>query len=110
VERGEVYTADQVDTAARLSGAEGLAPLYPDSLHAAGVLGAAEVEFVLDAAGRVRPETVGVVWATHPAFGEAVRRAVVAREWAPARRNGMPVPQRVSQTVLFDPQEAMLRL
>ncbi|MDQ8157382.1 MAG: TonB-dependent receptor plug domain-containing protein, partial [Gemmatimonadota bacterium] len=109
VERGEVYTADQVDTAARLSGAEGLAPLYPDSLHAAGVLGAAEVEFVLDAAGRVRPETVGVVWATHPAFGEAVRRAVVAREWAPARRNGMPVPQRVSQTVLFDPQEAMLR-
>jgi hypothetical protein len=109
VERGEVFTADQVDTAARLTGAEGLAPLYPDSLHAAGVLGAAEVEFVIDAAGRVRPETFGVVWATHPAFGEAVRRSVAAREWVPARRHGMAVPQRVSQTVLYDPQEAPLR-
>ncbi|MFM8566171.1 MAG: TonB-dependent receptor plug domain-containing protein [Gemmatimonadota bacterium] len=106
VEAGEVLLAAQVDTPARLADARGLAPLYPDSLHAAGIPGAAEVEFVLDAAGRVRLDTFGVVWATHPAFGESVRRAVAARAWRPGVRDDAAVPQLVTLTVLFDPQES----
>ena len=105
VEAGDVLLAAQVDTAARVEDPRGLAPLYPDSLHAAGIPGAAEVEFVLDAAGRARMDTFGVVWATHPAFGEAVRRAVAARMWRPAVRAGAAVSQLVTLTVLFDPAE-----
>lgn len=109
VEAGEAFVEAQVESSARLVDPRGLAPLYPDSLLAAGVAGAAEVEFLLDAAGRVRQDTFGVVWATHPAFGEAVRRAVVAREWRPAVREGVAVSQLVPLTVLFDPQDAPVR-
>lgn len=67
------------------------------------------MEFVLDAAGRVRLDTFGVLWATHPAFAESVRRAVVARGWRPAVRAGVAVSQLVPLTVLFDPQDATVR-
>ena len=105
LERGELITADQADEPARPEAGETVAPLYPDSLLAARVAGATEVEFVVDAAGRVVPETFGVMWASHPAFGEAVRRAVVGRSFRPARRGGRAIPQLVRWPVRFDPQD-----
>ena len=103
--RGELFTADQVEMPARLEAGETLAPLYPDSLLAARVAGATEVEFVVDAAGQVLGDAVGVMWATHPAFGEAARRAILGRPFVPARRGGRTVPQLVRWPFRFDPDD-----
>lgn len=103
--RGELFTEEQVDRPARLEPGETVVPLYPDSLLAARVAGAAELEFVVDAAGRVRSDALGVMWATHPAFGEAARRALVGRSFVPAQRGGRGVPQLVRWPFRFDPGE-----
>ena len=109
LERGEAFTAAQVDQPVRGDALEPLVPAYPDSLFEARVGGEIEVEFVVNADGRVRGDTYSVIASTHPRLGEVVRRAVVAHAWRPARRGGQTVAQVVQLPFSFVPDSAAAR-
>ena len=72
----EVFTADQVDTAARLSDPALLRVEYPPSLFSSGVAGLVIAEFIVDTRGNVEETTFSIVSSTHPLFSEAVRVAL----------------------------------
>jgi TonB family protein len=93
VETATVFTAEQVDEAARLDSTHTLAPRYPDQLRRTRTPGNALVEFVVDTSGRVEPETVGLVSASLPEFAQAAREAAAEARFLPARRAGRPVRQ-----------------
>lgn len=101
VERQEVYTEADVDTPARPDPEVQLEPMYPDSLYAAGATGWVLAEFVVMADGQVRWETIDVVTATHPLFGDAVRRALITSRFFPATRLGRRVSQVVQMPFRF---------
>lgn len=77
------------------------APVYPAVLVAAGLEGRVTVQFVVDSTGRVEPESIRVVAASHPAFGESARRAIASSRFRPARVRGQPVRQLVQQAMRF---------
>jgi hypothetical protein len=54
-------------------------------------------------------ETFNIVTATHPAFGESVRRAVKDQRYRPALRKGNVVQQVVQQPFSFIPDSATTR-
>jgi TonB family protein len=88
-----VYTADEVDTAARVDSGGISEPFYPDSLYAFRIGGEVVAQFVVDTTGQVLPETFTAVSSTHPAFTESVRRALGRSKFKPAVRAGRPVRQ-----------------
>jgi TonB family protein len=77
------------------------APEYPPALLAAGVTGYAIVRYVVDTVGRVDTLSYSLVEATHPAFAEAVRRALPGMHFRPAIQRGRLVRQWVEQTFHF---------
>jgi hypothetical protein len=93
IERGEAFTAAAVDQPARPVDTPPIVPIYPDSLFEARVPGMVEVEFVVDATGRVRMDTFGLIWTTHRQLGEAVRRSLPSAAFGPAVRAGRNVAQ-----------------
>jgi TonB family protein len=97
-----VYTAEQVDQAARPDSTNPIAPYYPDALKRTRTAGDVLVEFVVDTAGVPELETVGIVSASHPAFGSAARDAVGSARFSPAIRAGKPVRQLVQVPVKFE--------
>ncbi len=103
VEQATVFTADQVQQPAQLDTAEMLDLRYPDGMRRAKTAGEAVVEFVVDTAGRVEWETVGVVAATHPEFAEAARMAARTARFLPAQRAGRVVRQLVQLPLRWDP-------
>ena len=103
LDRGEVYTADKVDTPARPLSEHAEVPVYPDSLYAVRVRGRIEVEFVVDEAGRVRRETFGVVSTSHLALVAPVRRSILQSVFIPATRAGRSVSVLVQQPIDFLP-------
>jgi protein TonB len=70
--------------------------LYPSVLRDGRVAGRVVVELIVEADGRVRPNSAQVVEATHPAFGEATLRAVERFRFRAAKMGGVPVPVRVT--------------
>jgi TonB family protein len=109
VERRQAFTSQQVDAPARPLGPGEVVPVYPDSLYEARIGGYVEVEFVVDASGRPRMETFGVVLATHERLGAAVRRAIEERRYSPAIMGGRAVAQVVHQPFTFIPDSATPR-
>jgi hypothetical protein len=57
------------------------------------------VEFVVGVDGRPRPETILVRRSPMPAFARAVREAVLAWRFTPARKDGLAVPAVVLQRI-----------
>lgn len=102
VTAGRAFTADQVDVPALPMPNAGPAPAYPDSLRTARASGRVVVEFVVDEVGQLDESTLGVVSATHPAFADAVRAAMLGVRFSPAVRRGRAVRQVVHLPVLFD--------
>lgn len=74
-------------------------PVYPGALKSAGIVGSAQVEFVVDLDGR--PEEVRCLEATHPLFGVAAETAIQRWWFAPARKDGEPVRTTVRQRLNF---------
>jgi TonB family protein len=109
VEQQMVFTSTEVDVQARPDSSDLIRPLYPDSLHDKAVPGRVLVEFVVDLRGDVNMETFNIVTATHPAFGESVRRAVKDQRYRPALRKGNVVQQVVQQPFSFIPDSATTR-
>lgn len=109
VEQQMVFTSTEVDVPARPDSGDLIRPVYPDSLFNAAAPGMALVEFVVDLRGDVNMETFSIVTATHPAFGEAVRRAVKDQRYHPALRKGNVVQQVVQQPFNFVPDSSARR-
>lgn len=97
-----VYTADQVDQAAAPDSTHPLAPYYPDALRRSRTSGDVIIEFVVDTAGAPEMGTVGVVAASHTAFGVAARDAVSSARFTPAYKDGKPVRQLVQVPLKFE--------
>ena len=98
-----IFTADQVD--ARAEPAQGEIRVgYPQSLYAEGVGGTVTAEFVVDERGHVEGDTFGIVASSNPLLSEAVREAVLAAVFTPARRKGAAVRQLVQQPFRFVPR------
>ena len=104
-----VFTANEVDVPARPDSGDLIRPVYPDSLFNVALAGSAIVEFVVDLRGDVNMETFSVVTTSHPAFGEAVRRAVKDQRYHPAIRKGNIVQQVVQQPFTFVPDSSVRR-
>lgn len=109
VEQQMVFTANEVDVQARPDSSDLIRPLYPDSLFDSAVPGRVLAEFVVDIRGNVNMETFSIVTATHPAFGEAVRRALKDQQYRPALRRGNNVQQVVQQPFTFVPDSGATR-
>ncbi len=83
-----------------------IARSYPPLLRDAGVGGNAVVRLVVSEAGTVRPGSITVEHATHPAFGEAAAQATRSARFTPGRMDGRPVPVTLSLPVQFRTQPA----
>jgi TonB family protein len=99
----QVYTADQVESQAKLDGSKSVDVEYPPALFAEHTPGRVIAEFVVDQAGRVETETFGVVSSSDRLFSEAVRRALPDVRYTPAIVNGRAVRQLVQQPFMFTP-------
>jgi TonB family protein len=88
-----VYTAEEVDSAAAVDTAGLSQPFYPDSLYAFRVSGDVIAQFVVDTTGLVLPGSFKPLSSTHPAFTEAVRRALRRSKFHPAIVGGRRVRQ-----------------
>jgi len=73
---------------------------YPWILRSDGVSGQAEIEFVIDRAGR--PLFPRVISATQEGFGWAAVTCVKNWRYQPATKNGEKVFARIKETVVFD--------
>jgi hypothetical protein len=96
-----VYSAEQVDRPATLDSTTLPPVLYPQGMRASGVSGKVLAEFVVDSSGAVEPSTFGVVFATDPAFADAVQQVIGALRYRPAAKQGRSVRQLVRQPFEF---------
>lgn len=97
---GGVFLTSQVDEA--VVAAPGSAgPRYPEMLRAAGVQGEVVVTFVVDTTGRVDPSSLVILRETDEMFGAAVRNAIPAMRFVPAKADGRKVKQQVQQPFVF---------
>lgn len=76
-------------------------PVYPPALRAARVEGAVQVTYVVDALGRVEPESITIVSSDHPSMSDAVRMALLQARFQPGKVRGTPVRSLVQQTIRF---------
>lgn len=96
---GEVFLSSQLDDPAqRMAGPE---PRFPPALADAGISGSVDLEYVVDTTGHAESNSLQVVAATHEAFIESAREAVLKSSFRPARYRGTPVRQQVRQRITF---------
>jgi TonB family protein len=95
-----IFTEIEVDLAAeRDPTSEG--PIYPDSMLARQIEGAARVRFIVDSTGHADVASFGVIETNESAFAEAVRMALPRMRFRPASIGETKVPQHVEQTFVF---------
>ena len=99
----EVFTATEVDLAARPDSSVPLTVVYPPELFADGVGGSVVVEVIVDSVGRAEQGTFGVLFSSHPLFARAVQDALRPAVFHPAVLNGRRVAQIVQIPFRFDP-------
>ena len=101
LESASIYSADEVDSAARILPGTFL-PVYPDSLWTRGVDGEVRVEFVVDEDGAIEWPYFSVVSVSHPAFRDAVIAALDKATFVPAMKGRNRVRQVVQLPVRFE--------
>jgi TonB family protein len=75
--------------------------LYPPHLRDEGVSGTVTLRFVILPSGAVDPESVRVVYSTHPDFSAAAMMAIRILQFRPAAVTGQPVRVWVEQPLMF---------
>lgn len=95
-----IYPGNAVDRAVVPRSDNG-SPIYPALLRSAGIEGDVLVRFVVDSAGRVEPNSITLLDASHVAFGDAVSRWLQRARYLPAEVAGRPVRQLVEQRFGF---------
>lgn len=93
------FVVRRVDVAPRILPVTG--PRYPTDLRRAGVHGLVEMQFIVDAMGRVDPSSARVVYESHPAFTASIREAMPALRFTPARIGGCSTRSWVRQRFEF---------
>lgn len=101
LETTSIYTADQVDTAARVMPGT-FVPAYPDSLWTRGAEGYVRVEFVVDEDGAIDWKYFSVVSASSEAFQNAVIQALTKAAFVPAIKGRKRVRQVIQLPVRFE--------
>jgi TonB family protein len=103
--RGEVLEADVLAERPRLANRWQMEriwqQLYPRVLEMARISGEAVISFVIDENGRVESESVELLSASRPEFGQAVLRGVNMLRFQPMRVGGVPVRVRTVLPVLW---------
>ena len=89
----ELANPAQVDRAIRAN--------YPDILHDAGVEGTVTLRLRVGADGKVDPNGITVVQASHELFVEPARQVATRMRFRPAQRNGTPVAAEITVPVEF---------
>jgi len=74
---------------------------YPDDLRKRGVGGMVEIQFVVDAQGRVMAETIEVLDATQSQLGEAVKKVAAKLEFQPGKAGGVAVKCKVVLPIIY---------
>ncbi|MEO6444295.1 MAG: energy transducer TonB [Gemmatimonadaceae bacterium] len=102
---GQIYVGMELDQPPKIANPAKsvriLAEAYPPNLKRAGVPGDAQVQFVVDAQGKVERASVEVLHASTQAFGEAARSAVSKLDFTPGMTNGQAVRTRVLLPIMF---------
>lgn len=109
VDDRQIFTAAQVDITAKQDSAHPVRPVYPEALYDAQVSGSVMAEFIVAATGEVDIERIAIVFASHPAFADAVRTALENAMYVPALRGGYPVHQVVQHEFVFVPDSSVRR-
>jgi TonB family protein len=76
-------------------------PVYPSFLRSSHVEGVIAAHFVVDSTGHVEPRSITFESGSNALFESAVRRALLASRYEPARANGSAVAMRVEQEFAF---------
>lgn len=96
---GEVFLEAQLDDPVRPISIP--TPRYPPVLQSAGIAGAVDLQYVVDTTGHAEPASFKVMKATHPAFVEPAKEALLKGVFKPAKFKGQPVRQLVQQRISF---------
>jgi len=80
-------------------------PRYPSRLQHDRAEGSARVAFVVGTSGRVEENSVEIVEATDPAFGDAAAEMVSGCRFRPAEVDGTPVRARTLMPIVFRLQD-----
>lgn len=79
----------------------GTSPRYPESLRSSGEEGEVLAEFVVNENGRVELSTFKILKSSNPQFSAAVKQALSAMRFRPAKIGGRSVAQVVQQPFQF---------
>lgn len=109
IEELQVFTAADVEVAARVDSTAIVRPVYPDSLFDALVPGDLLAEFVVGTDGEAVIETFNAITASHRSLIEPVRRAVREQRFMPALRQGKAVQQVMQLPFTFVPDSSARR-
>jgi len=77
---------------------------YPPNMRDSGLGGSVQVQFVVDADGRVDKESVQVLAATAPALAKAGRDVAQEIDFIPAQKDGTAVRCKVVLPITYRPQ------
>lgn len=101
----KVYPISEVTNPPKLASSVNAARLiqesYPADLKSRGVGGMVELQFVVDAKGKVDPSTVEVVDATQTALGEAAKKVAAKLDFNPGKVNGSAVKTKVVLPIIY---------
>lgn len=100
-----IYPISEVTNPPKLASSVNAARLiqesYPADLKSRGVGGMVELQFVVDAKGKVDPSTVEVVDATQTALGEAAKKVAAKLDFNPGKVNGSAVKTKVVLPIIY---------
>jgi protein TonB len=96
---GEVFLEAQLDDPVQPISIP--TPRYPPVLQSAGIAGSVDLQYVVDTTGHAEPNSFKVMKATHPAFAEPAKEAIMKGVFKPAKFKGQPVRQLVQQRISF---------
>ena len=106
--QAKVYAPEELSVAPKLAAPSEVARIvanaYPPALKRAGVGGTVEVEFVVDADGKVDPASVEVIAASPATLASAAKTAVEKFRFKPGQANGQAVRTRVALPLVFRAQ------
>lgn len=101
----KVYPINELSNPPRLSSEQTAAKMilesYPEDLRRRHVGGVVEVQFIVDAQGKVQASSVEIVEATQTALGEAAKKVVKNLTFAPGTLNGTRVKSLVILPIVY---------
>ncbi len=103
----KVYPINEVTNPPKLSSSTMAARLiqesYPTDLKNRGVGGMVELQFIVDAKGKVDPASVEIIDATQTALGEAAKKVIPRLDFSPGKLNGAAVRTKVVLPIIYKP-------